>query len=104
MSRRVSFDQIVSRPISSFRHLGSSPSFVIRRQLLLRSALRLIVINPELRMFLGHDRRNLIHGLERSLLVRIVAWDITTFEAGLEMRNVAAKNHRSGFWKPHEQR
>lgn len=39
-------------------------SLVIRRQLLLRVALGLIVVDPELRMFLREDRRNLVHGLE----------------------------------------
>jgi hypothetical protein len=62
VSKYVSFDQLVPEPISPFRQVASWPSLVIRRQLLLRVALRLIVVNPELRMFLRHDRRYLVHG------------------------------------------
>src|SRR5580692_2252769 len=95
--------QIVSGPISPFRQVERWPSLVIRRQLLLRVALVLIVVNPELRMFLRDDCRYLVHGLERGLLAPIVVGDIAMFEAGLEMHSIA-KNHRSSFREPHEQR
>jgi len=63
-----------------------------------------IVVNPELRMFLRDDCRDLVHGLERGLLAPIIRRDLAMFEAGLEMRNIAAKNHRSSLREPHEQR
>src|SRR5580698_10358950 len=96
--------QIVSGPISPFRQVARWPSLVIRRQLLLCVALGLIVVNPELRMFLRDDCRYLVHGLERGLLAPIIVRDIAMFEACLEMRNIAAKNHRSSLREPHEQR
>jgi hypothetical protein len=55
-------------------------------------------------MFLRDDCRYLVHGLKRGLLIPIIARDIAMFEACLEMRNIAAKNHRASFRKPHEQR
>jgi hypothetical protein len=86
----VSFDQLVSEPISPFRQVASWPSLVIRRQLLLRVALVLIVVNPELRMFLRDDCRYLVHGLERGLLVLVIVGDVAMFEACLKMHNIAA--------------
>ena len=62
------------------------------------------MVNPELRMFLRDDCRYLVHGLERGLLAPIIGRDIAMIEACLEMRNIAAKNHRSGFREPHAQR
>ena len=90
--------------ISPFRQVARWPSIVIRRQLLLRVTLGLIVVNPELGMFLRYDCSYLVHGLERGLLAPIVGWDIAMLEACLEMCDIAAQNHRSSFRKPHEQR
>src|SRR5579871_4411120 len=50
-------------------------SFVICWQLLLRVALGLLVVDPELRMFLCHYRRNLVHRLQRGLLVPVIVRD-----------------------------
>jgi len=80
------------------------PSLVIPRQLLLRIALVLIVVNPQLRMLLRHDCRYLVHGLERGLLVPVIVGHVAMLEACLKMHSIAAKNHRSSFWEPHEQR
>jgi hypothetical protein len=52
-------------------------SLVVRRQLLSCVAFGLIVVDPELRIFLRHDCRYLGHGLERGLLVPAIARDIS---------------------------
>jgi hypothetical protein len=54
-------------------------------------------------MFFRHDCSDRVHGPERGLLAPIIARHIAMLEAGLEMRDVATKNHRSGFRQPHEQ-
>src|ERR1700690_2382530 len=103
MSSCLSFDQLVSEPISPLRQIASWPSLVIRRQFLLLFALGLIVFDPELRMFLRHDCRYLVHRLKRDLLAPIIVRNIAMIEACLEMPNIPAKNHRSSFREPHEQ-
>jgi hypothetical protein len=69
---------------------GDLASFVICRQFFLRVTLGLIVIDPELRMFLCDDCRYLVHGLERGLLVPVIVRDVAMFEACLKMHNIAA--------------
>jgi hypothetical protein len=69
----------------------------------LRVALGLIVVDPELRMFSGHDCRYLVHGLKRGLLAPVIVGDIAMIKACLKVRNIAAKNHRSSFRESHEQ-
>src|SRR5580700_822984 len=96
--------RVISQPISSLPPPARWPSLVIRWQLLLSIALGLIVVNPELRMFLRNDCRYLVHGMERRILAPIIRRDIAIFEASLEMRNIAAQNHWSSFREPHEQR
>ena len=70
--------------------MASWPSLVMRRQLLLRVALVLIVVDPELHVFLGDDCRYLVHGLQRGLFAPIVIGDIAMFKACLKMHNIAA--------------
>ena len=53
------------------------------------------MVNPKLRMFLRHYRRYLFHGIERGLFAAIVAGDVAMREAGLEVCNIAAEDHRS---------
>src|SRR5579863_2102537 len=111
--RAMSFD-LTRRSRSSFlanRFCGivvlgdrAAALLVIRRQFLLRVALGLIVVNPELCMFLREDCGDLIHGPERGLLAPIIARHVAMLEAGLEVRDVATQNHNSGFRKPHQQR
>src|SRR5580658_4941406 len=104
MTRYKSFDQLLSEPTLPFRHVASCESLVISRQLLLRVALSLIVVNPQLRMFPAHNCRYLVHGLERSVLAPIIVGDIAMIETCLEVRGIAAKNYRSSFRQPHKQR
>jgi hypothetical protein len=62
--------------------------------------LGLIVVNPELRMFLRDDCRDLVHGLQRGLFVPVVARNITMIEAGLEVHDVAIQARHASSTMP----
>lgn len=66
------------------------------------TALRLVVIDPELRLFLRQRIRDLLHGSCRLFLVGIYRGYATVIPVLPEMDGIAGQHDRAGVWQFHQ--
>src|SRR5262249_12729685 len=66
-------------------------------------ARRFVVVDPQLRMLVGNDPRELFHRGRRLRLVGIEGWDATMLPVGLKMHGVARQDDVARFPQANEQ-